>query len=73
MAQWYVEFHGEEPTDEIGTVVEAETGDDAIDVAREKVAGERDGENKDLLHGDDETVYDFRTKYVARTVRLFVE
>jgi hypothetical protein len=72
MPCWYVEFHGPEPTQEIGTTVDADNGDDAIDAAREKVADEWNGEHADMLHDDDETVFDFRTKYVARVVRIWV-
>lgn len=40
MSRYYVEFHGPEPIDEVGTEVEADNPDDAIPKAREQVRQE---------------------------------
>lgn len=65
MITWYIEFHGPEPTNEIGTMVDATDPDDAIEKARMKV---RDGWNDPLL-GNDEPVYTFAAWRVVRCVR----
>lgn len=73
MQKYYVEFHGPEPMDEIGTSVEARDPDEAIGLAREKVkAGwnEPNHEGSDQTLGQGQPVYTFDTWTVERCVRM---
>jgi len=45
---WYVELHGPGPTDEIGTIVEADNGDDAVTTARLRVKEDYWGRGEEL-------------------------
>lgn len=70
--RWYVEFHGPELMDEIGTIVDATEPDDAIPKARAKVREgwhESNGGEGDEPLGGNEPVYTFDSWTVARCYR----
>jgi hypothetical protein len=67
MYRYYVEFHGPNPVDEIGTEVSALDPDDAIPAAREQI-------RQEILRGrcpslGDISLYDF-SSWKCDTVRL---
>lgn len=58
LPEWYVEFHGPQPMDEIGAVGRATNADDAITDARANVVRElKDPEKRELL--GDVSEYEF--------------
>jgi hypothetical protein len=67
MQRYYVEFHGPEPVDEIGTEVSALNPDDAIPAAREQI-------RQEILRGQcqslgDISLYEFATRWKCDIVR----
>ena len=68
MQRYYVEFHGPEPIDEIGTEVSALDPDDAIPAAREQI-------RQEILRGrtpslGDISLYEFATRWKCDAVHV---